>query len=350
MSGFDVNAIREQFPILQRTVRGDKPLVYLDSGATSQRPLPVWKAEEEFVLHTNAPVHRGSYQLAEEADDAYESARQAIAAFVGADRDEIAFTKNATEALNEVAYVLGDERAGDLYVGEGDVVRDRIDSHHREKDFWTQGYAFVTSNNGLNKAHVRWLEHALLLQAAKAGRSTPDNGTAPGEPPLSEAERADSRAFLREILQALPIMGLRAFEEPKPVATPQTTLAPATASGAGTQQSDVVVIVPAQEEGFQRVFLGENRWRAIRIAGGKLHRIRYIAAYRTKPVSAITHYAPVGAIEPYGEEGKYQLIFSGPAKKIGPIPFADAPAGMMQGSRYTILGKLLSAKKLTDLS
>ena len=49
MSGFDVNAIREQFPILQRTVRGDKPLVYLDSGATSQRPLPVWKAEEEFV-------------------------------------------------------------------------------------------------------------------------------------------------------------------------------------------------------------------------------------------------------------------------------------------------------------
>ena len=63
MSGFDVNAIREQFPILQRTVRGDKPLVYLDSGATSQRPLSVWKAEEEFVLHTNAPVHRGSYQL-----------------------------------------------------------------------------------------------------------------------------------------------------------------------------------------------------------------------------------------------------------------------------------------------
>ena len=138
MTGFDVNAIREQFPILQRTVRGDKPLVYLDSGATSQRPLPVWKAEEEFVLHTNAPVHRGSYQLAEEADDAYESARQAIAAFVGADRDEIAFTKNATEALNEVAYVLSDERAGDLYVGEGDTVVITELEHHANLVPWQE--------------------------------------------------------------------------------------------------------------------------------------------------------------------------------------------------------------------
>lgn len=138
MTGFDVNAIREQFPILQRTVRGDKPLVYLDSGATSQRPLPVWKAEEEFVLHTNAPVHRGSYQLAEESDDAYESARRAIAAFVGADRDEIAFTKNATEALNEVAYVLSDERAGDLYVGEGDTVVITELEHHANLVPWQE--------------------------------------------------------------------------------------------------------------------------------------------------------------------------------------------------------------------
>ncbi|HCD3015617.1 TPA: cysteine desulfurase [Corynebacterium striatum] len=138
MSNFDVTAIRKQFPILERTVRGDKPLVYLDSGATSQRPLPVWKAEEEFVLGTNAPVHRGSYQLAEEADDAYESARQAIAAFVGADRDEIAFTKNATEALNEVAYTLSDERAGDLYVGEGDTVVVTELEHHANLVPWQE--------------------------------------------------------------------------------------------------------------------------------------------------------------------------------------------------------------------
>ena len=137
MSDLDVTAIREQFPILSRTVREDKPLVYLDSGATSQRPLSVWKAEENFVLHTNAPVHRGSYQLAEEATDAYETARENIAKFVGADGDEIAFTKNATEALNEVAFVLGDKRAGDLYVGEGDTIV-ITDKGRRALEAWQQ--------------------------------------------------------------------------------------------------------------------------------------------------------------------------------------------------------------------
>lgn len=138
MSDLDVAAIREQFPILSRTVREDKPLVYLDSGATSQRPLSVWKAEENFVLHTNAPVHRGSYQLAEEATDAYETARENIAKFVGADGDEIAFTKNATEALNEVAFVLGDKRAGDLYVGEGDTIVITEVEHHANLVPWQE--------------------------------------------------------------------------------------------------------------------------------------------------------------------------------------------------------------------
>ena len=248
-----------------------------------------------------------------------------------------------------VGYKEGDEDLPTLYIGEGDVVRDRIESHFQKKDFWTQGYVFVTSNSGLNKAHIRWLEQALIGQAKKAGRSHLDNGTEPGEPPLSEAERADSRAFLREILQALPIMGLRAFEEPKAVATP---LVPGTAQTAGTEakhQSDVVVVVPAQEDGFSDVFLKENCWYAIRISGGMLQKIKYIAAYQTKPVSAVTHYAPVASIEPYGEEGKYRLIFSEPAKPIGPIPFADASQGLMQGPRYTTLAKLLAAKKLSDL-
>ena len=81
----NTDAIRAEFPILARTVREDTPLVYLDSGATSQRPERVWRAEEQFVLNTFAPVHRGAYQLAEEATDAYESARGKIATFVGAE-------------------------------------------------------------------------------------------------------------------------------------------------------------------------------------------------------------------------------------------------------------------------
>ena len=134
----DVTAIRKEFPILSRTVRGGKPLVYLDSGATSQRPQRVWDAERDFVLGCNAPVHRGSYELAEEATDAYESAREAIAAFVGADNDEIAFTKNATEALNLVAYVLGDARAGSFAVGEGDTIVITELEHHANLVPWQE--------------------------------------------------------------------------------------------------------------------------------------------------------------------------------------------------------------------
>ena len=135
---FDIESIRSQFPVLRRTVRGDKPLVYLDSGATSQRPLPVWKAEEDFVLNKFAPVHRGAYQLAEEATDAYESARGSIAAFVGAKGEEIAFTKNATEALNEVAFVLGDARAGKLQVTADDTIVITELEHHANLVPWQE--------------------------------------------------------------------------------------------------------------------------------------------------------------------------------------------------------------------
>jgi hypothetical protein len=109
------------------------------------------------------------------------------------------------------------------------------------------------------------------------------------------------------------------------------------------------IVVPAQQDGFEKVFLNEKCWYAIRISGGMLPRIKFIAAYRTQPESRVTHYAPVGSIEPYGENGKYKLIFAEPAKPIGPIPFADAPQGSMQGTRYSSLEKLLKAKKLTDL-
>jgi cysteine desulfurase/selenocysteine lyase len=104
----DIERIRADFPILQRTVRDGKSLVYLDSGATSQRPVPVIDAEQEYVTGHNAAVHRGAHQLAEEATDFYESARDRVAAFVGVRRsDEIVFTKNATEAINLVAYAFG---------------------------------------------------------------------------------------------------------------------------------------------------------------------------------------------------------------------------------------------------
>lgn len=132
----NTDAIRAEFPILARRVRGDVELTYLDSGATSQRPERVWRAEEQFVLNTFAPVHRGAYSLAEEATDAYEDARRRIAAFVGAETDELVFTKNATEALNLVAYTLGDDRAHIVSAGDTVVVTEL--EHHANLVPWQE--------------------------------------------------------------------------------------------------------------------------------------------------------------------------------------------------------------------
>ena len=106
MSALDVASIRADFPILKRTVRNDRRLVYLDSGATSQKPYQVLDAERNFYQNHNAAVHRGAHQLAEEATDAFEHSRANIADFIGARADDLVFTKNATEAINLVSYAF----------------------------------------------------------------------------------------------------------------------------------------------------------------------------------------------------------------------------------------------------
>ena len=104
MAGFDSASLRGDFPILDRVVRNGNRLVYLDNGATSQKPRSVVDAEREFYFHHNAAVHRGAHLLAEEATDAFEGARAKVANHVNAKSEEIIFTKSATEALNMVAY------------------------------------------------------------------------------------------------------------------------------------------------------------------------------------------------------------------------------------------------------
>ncbi len=145
-STLDVARIRADFPILARTVREDRPLVYLDSGATSQRPRQVLDAERTFLENHNAAVHRGAHQLAEEATDAYESARERIAAFIGAGPNEIVFTKNATEGINLVAYGLSNASIRDgldpaserFAVGPGDEIVVTELEHHANLVPWQE--------------------------------------------------------------------------------------------------------------------------------------------------------------------------------------------------------------------
>ena len=158
-AALDVQRIRKDFPILSRTVRGDKPLVYLDSAATSQKPTAVLDAEREYYETSNAAVHRGAHQLAEEATDAYERARAHIAEFVGASPTDIIFTKNATEGLNLAAYAFSNATAKAQHgqtmdprfvVGPGDSVVVTEMEHHANLIPWQE----MCAKTG---ASLRWM-------------------------------------------------------------------------------------------------------------------------------------------------------------------------------------------------
>jgi cysteine desulfurase/selenocysteine lyase len=138
----DVEAIRADFPALARTVRNGNPLIYLDSGATSQKPVQVLDAERSFYERHNGAAHRGTHLLGEEATDVYEGARAKVAAFIGADAGEVVFTKNATEAINLVAYTMQASPGDEILITEME--------HHANLVPWQQ----LCQRTG---ATLRWL-------------------------------------------------------------------------------------------------------------------------------------------------------------------------------------------------
>ncbi|MFI7743091.1 aminotransferase class V-fold PLP-dependent enzyme [Kocuria rhizosphaericola] len=162
----EVRALRADFPLLTGT-----PTVYLDSGATSQKPLAVLDAEREFYLHRNAAVHRGAHALAVEATDAYEEARRVVAGFVGGTERELVWTSNATEAINLLTYSFsnatagrGAEAAGRFRLGPGDEIVTTELEHHANLIPWQE----LAARTG---ATLRWIPvdetGALDLDAAR---------------------------------------------------------------------------------------------------------------------------------------------------------------------------------------
>lgn len=165
MSAFtdeELTRIRADFPILGRTVRGGRPLVYLDSGATAHKPVTVLDAERSFYLEHNAAVHRGAHQLAEEATEAFEQARASVARFIGGRPEEVVFTKNGTEALNLIAYAVSNagapgavdgadpEVAARLRLGPGDEIVVTEMEHHANLVPWQE----LARRTG---ARLRWI-------------------------------------------------------------------------------------------------------------------------------------------------------------------------------------------------
>jgi cysteine desulfurase / selenocysteine lyase len=133
----DLSKYQGDFPILSRKVRGGNRFIYLDSGATSQKPESVITAEADFYRTKNAAVHRGAHLVAEEASDAYEGARANLAKFIGAQTDEVIFTKSATESLNFLAYTFGNKNSKICLKAGDEIVVSEME-HHANLIPWQQ--------------------------------------------------------------------------------------------------------------------------------------------------------------------------------------------------------------------
>lgn len=165
-----VRALRADFPILNTQVNGH-PLVYLDSGATSQKPVQVLDAERDFYLHANSAVHRGAHTLAVEATDLFEDARTTVARFVGATDEELVWTSNATEALNLVAYSIGNasqglggQKAERFALTPGDEIVTTEVEHHANLIPWQ----VLAQRTGATLRHIPTTDNGQIDYAAAA--------------------------------------------------------------------------------------------------------------------------------------------------------------------------------------
>src|SRR5690606_38354349 len=130
---FDPHQIKKAFPIFEKKIHGDKELVYLDSAGTSQKPKAVIEVMAYYYLNDNANVHRGVHVLSERATAAWETAKETVARFVGAEKDELIFVRNTTEAINGVAYGWGDQN-----LKKGDVIVATLMEHHANLVVWQE--------------------------------------------------------------------------------------------------------------------------------------------------------------------------------------------------------------------
>ena len=143
----DVGRIKNDFPIFKKRMRNGSRLVYLDSGATTQKPLSVIEAEGNFYKEINGAVHRGSHLLAEAASEAFENSRELVAEFIGAPSQEVIFTKSATESLNLLAYSIGNTKN---ILSNGDEILVTEMEHHANLIPWQE----LARRTG---AHLRWI-------------------------------------------------------------------------------------------------------------------------------------------------------------------------------------------------
>ena len=245
-------------------------------------------------------------------------------------------------------YILWSGSGETAYIGQSDNLRSRIKSHLKERSFWKQAVAFTSSDNILNSAHVRWLEHSLIQRIKETTSVKLQNANSPNEPSLSIQDRNLCDIFLSRVLEILPLVGFNAFEEIENDLAlnddDEGTLKPK-----NKITEDTIIVPTGKSGGFEEVFVAQNCWYYVRLTERRRNELKYILAYRPAPESKITMMAEIEGFELFGNEGKYKIRFKQPAFPINPIHFGDSKQGIMQGPRFTSSDLIETAKTLSDL-
>ena len=267
-------------------------------------------------------------------------------------RESIAEVIKEEHAKRPGVYILvGDLAEETVYIGEADPVSVRL-KQHLQKD-WSWGVFFVDSH-GLGKTEVQFLESELVRIAQQTSTAILMNKNIPSKPNMSRPSQAAATVFLNEMLLILPMIGIKAFSPLRNSTSPsfakELDPKPHKAEHVSEGGWDTIVI-PARQEGFVNVFLGENCWYAIRINAREISKLKYIAAYQVAPISAVTYLAEIAEILPYQNSGKYLVKFKSKATELKkPIGLQKGKVGSQpQSPRYTSYEKIMRSSYLHEL-
>ena len=265
-------------------------------------------------------------------------------------RESITEVVKEEHAQRPGVYVLvGDLAEETVYIGEADPISARL-KQHLQKD-WSWGVFFVDSHR-LGKTEVQFLEAELVRIAKETGSAILMNKNAPNKPNMTRPSQAAATVFLEEMLLILPMIGVKAFLPLKEIPlTVDTTPKNKENNKLISQAKWDTIVVPAKKSGFERVFLGENCWYAIRINSREIPKLKYIASYRVAPISAVTYISEIAEIVPYQDSGKYLVKFKSKAVELKTAVKLEAGrlGSAPQGPRYTTRKKILNSSWLHEL-
>jgi len=241
-----------------------------------------------------------------------------------------------------------------VYVGEADGFRDRIKTHHQSKDWLTSLVVFFSADGSLTKSGIQYLESVSVRRLRDAGWCQMDNSTDPRLPTVPEEDVGGLTLFAKNVEILMPVLGYDIFSEAPADAAGETVSVETEAVIPRSRDIDTIVC-PAKQDGFEKAFLGQHAWWAIRIAEQNIPKIKFIAIYQSAPISAITHYGEVARIEPYtGEDedaGKYYKLFlkGEPVVLPHPVTLGKNVHLKPQGPKYAKLDDILKARTLDDV-